>query len=79
MRNWTSVYTGGKYTVLGNSGSKTALLIRGVPQTYLSEYFFSFINIVPGKYHLQMRQLEEQKLAGLLKTFHSVSWQQNSN
>lgn len=70
---------GSKYTVLDNSGSKTALLIRGVLQTYLSEFFFSFINVVSDKYHLQMRQLEEQKLAGLLETFYSVTRQQNSN
>lgn len=33
------LYTGGKYTVLGNSGSKTALLMREVFLKYISETF----------------------------------------
>lgn len=34
------LYTGGKYTVFGNSGSKTALLIREGFLKYMSETFF---------------------------------------
>lgn len=38
------LYTGGKYTILGNSGSKTALLIKEVFLKDIRLKLFSFIN-----------------------------------